>query len=203
VPIEPLYNETAILRQIATGSEAAFTALFSHYRGRVEAIAFTLTHSETLAEELLQDIFLRIWLKRADLATINDFQSYLFITTRNQAYSTLKREAARRKANQNAAATIDLSDPATDHKLLQNDFGRLLEQAITRLPPQQRQAYRLSREQGLSRDEIAATLGLSPNTVKSHISQALKNIRAFCIARLDPLSIIILTAWLAHESGIN
>ena len=184
---DPLFNEKETLLRVAAGDEDAFTALFLHYQGRVNAIAFTLTRSETAAEELVQDIFLKIWLHRSDLPEVKYFQDYLFIITRNQAFTALKRLASQKKLHQDATADIEFSDQRTEQEVLERDFGKLLEQAIARLPSQQQRVFRLSREQGLNRDEIAEKLRLSPNTVKTHMSQALKNIRAFCIARLDPL----------------
>jgi RNA polymerase sigma factor (sigma-70 family) len=110
-------------------------------------------HSDSAAEELVQGIFLKIWLGREDLGSIENFQPYLFIMTRNQAFATLKCDAVRRKPHQDATAKIDPADPSTEYTLLEKDFGQLLEKAISRLPPQQQQVYRLIREKDLSRDE--------------------------------------------------
>lgn len=195
MPIASLHNENELLQQVAAGDRDAFTLLFHHYRGRVDAIAYTITRSETASEELLQEIFMTIWINRQELGHIHNFQAYLFITIRNRAYNLLKRQARLRKLHLAAVNDAETADHYTEHQILERDFGQLLEQSIHRLPPQQQQVFRLSREQGLNRYEIAQKLRLSPNTVKTHLSQALKNLRALCISHAEPLIIILL--WMA------
>lgn len=179
------HTEKELLLQIAQGNEKAFEQLFNRYHSHTHLVAYKLTHSEVAAEELVQDVFLKIWLRRTELQTVNDFKSFLFIMTRNQSYTTLKRILRQRQVLRQAFAEQTALDNSSDNLILEKDFERFLETAIQRLPPQQQQVYRLSRERGLNRDEMAELLNLSPNTIKTHLSQALRSIRAFCIANID------------------
>jgi DNA-directed RNA polymerase specialized sigma24 family protein len=78
VPIESPYSEKDLLHLVAQGDKVAFTRLFNNYRNKIYTIAFELTESSATAEEIVQDVFLKIWLKRASLNEVTHFQAYLF-----------------------------------------------------------------------------------------------------------------------------
>lgn len=185
--------EEEILRKVATGDQAAFTQLFHHYQRHIYDIAVRLTHSNIIAEEMVQDVFTRIWLRRNELTQIRDFKSYLFIVVRNEAYRTLKNISSRR------ARLRELEEEETvlfhDHvhqELLDKEYAALLQQAVKRLPPMQQQVYHLLKEQALKRDEVAARLNIRPETVKRHISQAMRSIRAYLLSHPDLIIALIL-----------
>lgn len=176
-----LYNEAELLKLIAKSDEFAFTKLFTHYRDRIYSIAFKLTKSTIIAEEIVQDVFLKIWLKRANLNDIQNFSAYLFIVTRNDAYKVLKDIARNYKKvtlltdEYQLFTNIDTSD-----LVMEKEFNLLLQNAIERLPNQQKQVYTLMKTQEFKRNEVAHQLDLKPETVKFHLAQAMKNIRDFC-----------------------
>lgn len=185
--------EEEILRKVATGDQAAFTQLFHHYQRHIYDIAVRLTHSNIIGEEMVQDVFTRIWLRRNELTQIRDFKSYLFIVVRNEAYRTLKTLSSRR------ARLRELEEEETvlfhDHvhqELLDKEYAALLQRAVRRLPHMQQQVYHLLKEQALKRDEVAARLNIRPETVKRHISQAMRNIRAYLLSHPDLIIALIL-----------
>jgi len=182
---EILHNEKELLELIAENDEGAFAKLFAHYRDRIYSIAFKLTKSTTIAEEMVQDIFLKIWLKRANLNDIQNFSAYLFIVTRNDAYKVLKRIARNYKIALLKDEYQSLADNDTADILMEKEYNQLLQNAIDRLPNQQKQVYYLMKDQGLKRDEVARQLHIQPETVKFHLAQAMKNIRTFCMPRLS------------------
>jgi len=179
-------NEEELLSLIAKGDEQAFTKLFDHYRNRIYGIAFKLTHSVTISEEIVEDVFLKIWLKRNDLENIQNFQAYLFTIIRNDAYKALKQIARNYKKvvllNDNEQSQ---SYNNSENYLIEKEYSSLLQKAIERLPRQQKQVYTLIKEQGLKRDEAADFLHLQPETVKFHLAQAMKNIRLFFTLHLE------------------
>ena len=185
MPATDIPNEKELLRRTASGDQAAFTALFDAYKDRIYTIALRLTDSPLIAEEIVQDVFLKIWLKRETLAAVDHFRAYLFTATRNQVFNMLKRLARHRTitgelTTDRAAETAD-----TDFLLLDKEYQAILREAVDKLPPQQLQVYRLMKEQGLKRDQVAEQLSISPQTVKVHLAQAMRSIRAFCVSRLD------------------
>lgn len=132
--------------------------------------------STTLAEDTVQEVFLKIWLKREELIYIERIEGYLFIIARNHILNTLKSLAKEECINKNILSMPGCEDN-TDYLTRENQYAGLLNNVINQLPPQQNIVYRLSRNEGLSTDEIASKLRLSPLTVKKHLSQALKFIR--------------------------
>ena len=180
------YNEKELMTLVSRGDELAFASLFEHYRNRIYGIAFKLTHSTTIAEEIVQDVFLKIWLKRADLMEIQNFSAYLFIVTRNDVYKVLKQIARDFKTTLLTDENQSLANNASTADLLvEKEYSLLLKKAIDRLPNQQKQVYTLIKEQGLKREEVAGLLHLQPETIKFHLAQAMKNIRAFCMPHLN------------------
>lgn len=182
---EPLNNEKLLLELIAKGDENAFTEIFNAYRNRIYTVAFRITDSEILAEEIVQDVFLKIWLKRENLLVIEDFSAYLFIIARNHTYSCL-RVIARGQLNEKDYEHYLPSDlNRADSPLLYKEYDGIIKDAVRHLPLQQRTVYELIRIKGLTREQVAGRLKISPQTVKVHLNIAVKKVRAFCLARLS------------------
>jgi RNA polymerase sigma-70 factor (ECF subfamily) len=188
------YNEHELLKSIAEGDKNAFTQIYNNYRNKIYSIAFELTESTAVAEEIVQDVFLKIWVKRNTLLEVEHFRAYLFTITRNYVFTALKRIARKEFIEVNAMEGAPLYYHDTEDRVLNNEYTRILQAAIDRLPEQQRQVYNLIKTEGLKREEAAAALQLSPETVKSHLAQAMRSVRTYCLARLDvSIALIILT----------
>nr|WP_162988693.1 RNA polymerase sigma-70 factor [Pedobacter schmidteae] len=185
----------SLLGRIVTGDENAFRQLFDTYSGKVYAFALKLTHSETLAEEIVQDIFLKVWLNRQALSTIVYFPSYLYSLTKNHAFNVLKRLTL--EANIKAAISLELSEiqHETEDRIVFNEYQRILNEAIEKLPAQQRKVYTLCQQEGMTYEEAAALLNLSRLTVKTHMQLALRFIRGYFNSNLNVwvLSLLLLS----------
>lgn len=183
------YNEKDLLLRIAQGDEQAFSEIFDRYSAKIYSVALRITRSQASAEELLQDTFLIVWLRREQLSTIQDFDAYLYIIARNAAYRTLKR-IARQQGNIDISSkdgSMDdllFNDNKTEEDISFRDLNAQLQMAIAKLSPQQKQVYHLIKELGYSREQAAQALGISAETVKTHLDRAMKSIRAFLMADL-------------------
>jgi RNA polymerase sigma-70 factor (family 1) len=185
------YDERLLLQQVAASDEQAFRQLFNQYKARIYSAALRITRSEAAAEELLQDVFMIIWLRREKLTEIENFPSYLFIIVRNEAYRAIRKIAKERRSALHE--TYDESyDTDTEALISLKEYQDHLRKIVDQLPPQQKQAYRLIREKGLSREEAANAMQVSPQTVKAHLAKALKTIRAYLNAHFESILIIIL-----------
>ena len=183
-PDQP-YNEQELIQLIAQSDEIAFAKLFDHYRDKIYTVALKLTHSTTVAEEIVEDVFLKIWLRRYCLEEIENFSAYLFVIARNETYKILKQIARNYKMILFTAKEATVHDNNTEEYLLSKEMTSILQKAIDRLPHQQKQVYKLMKEDDFKRGEVAELLQIKPETVKFHLAQAMKNIRNYCMLHLD------------------
>lgn len=179
MPILPLHDDAALVVQMAQGDETAFRQLFDRYWDNIYGVALTFTKSPDIAEEIVQDVFLKIWLKRDQLPAVEKFDAYLFIVARNHILNKLRKKIKEEPLLDLALDEIQESANTPENIVVTKEYERLVRQAVEQLPPQQRLIYNLSRQQGLSQEEIAASLHISRNTVKSHMNKALQVIRSF------------------------
>ena len=120
-----------LLIQVAEGSEIAFSQLFHQFRNVVYTIAYKITASEPLAEEVLLDVFLKVWLQREQLANLEHFTAWLFTITRNQVFNALKQMAVRKKAENSVYQETYLLQPGDPNsQLLDKEYQQLLQEAI-------------------------------------------------------------------------
>lgn len=182
-----LNDEKELLRQVANGDERAFTRLFDHYHQRLGIHIYRITRSDEIAEELVHDVFLKLWLNRELLSGIENFAVYLFVVSKNAALNALKKIAAEK-------LKFTGLDDITESPAEQPDDYRyvLIDEAIDQLPPQQRQVYILSRHQRLSYHEIAFQMGISRETVKKYLQIATASIVAYIgkSVRMSPLLVV-------------
>jgi RNA polymerase sigma-70 factor (family 1) len=176
---EKKYEESTLLAMLAGDSEYAFQIIFDRYRNTIYKVAMLYVKSPVIAEEIVQDVFLKLWFQRKNLTAIKSLESWLFILTKNLTLNSLKKIAHEWNAREKWIKENDLSENTTDHKIVSAEQQQLLRQAVSRLSPQQQEVYKLAREQGLSYDSIGEKLSISPLTVKTHMARALASIRSF------------------------
>lgn len=161
-------------------SDDSFKCLFDNYKNRVYGYVLTITRSPYAAEEITQEIFIKLWLSRHMLAGVENIDGYVFATARNKTLNYL------RKAAYDVRLLRELQERAApgtgnnvEERALSNEYDRLLQDALALLSPQRRLVYQLSRERGMNHEEIASHLQLSRNTVKNHLVEALRFIRHY------------------------
>jgi RNA polymerase sigma-70 factor (family 1) len=185
--LSALHNERELLQMVSQGDEQAFATVFDHYRNRIYGVALKLTHSTTVSEEIVEDVFLKIWTRRVTLNEIESFSAYLFTIARNETYKILKQIAKNYKIVLLSENNESLIHNNAEDDLIDKEFTSLLQKAIERLPHQQKQVYKLMKEEDLKRGEVAELLQLQPETVKFHLAQAMKNIRNYCMLHLNTI----------------
>jgi RNA polymerase sigma-70 factor (family 1) len=185
-----LHQETELLLAVSQGDERAFTTLYNHYHQRLGLHIYRITKSTELAEEVVHDVFLKIWLNRETLAEIDNFSVYLYVISKNAALNCLKRIAREKAVTTDLDPVLDqipmMETPEEDYRYI------LIDEAIDRLPPQQRQAYLLARHERLTYAEVALRMGLSKETVKKYLQIATEFICGYIGKRLI-ISILILS----------
>jgi len=167
--IKPLVNERELLAKIAAGDEHAFTILFDGYYNTLGEYLYKLTESLVITQEIIQDTFIKIWLKRGELLKVKNFSSYIFIICRNQAYNELRKKAMERTVLQSFGKMM-----ASQTEAAGETYRELIDTAVDKLPPQAQKVYLMSRDERLKYEEIGVILGISAETVKKHIQYANK-----------------------------
>jgi RNA polymerase sigma-70 factor (family 1) len=173
-----LHNELETIRLVTQGDEKAFAILFYHYKDKLYTYALRLTDEAELAEEMVQDVFLKIWINRAELKKIDSIDAYLFTIIRNQSYNAIKKRAHEAVILKELSFNMTEMQNSTEETVIVNNYQTLLQKVVSQLPPQQKLIYDLSRSQGLKHEEIAQQLQISKNTVKVHLVKALHTIRS-------------------------
>jgi RNA polymerase sigma factor (sigma-70 family) len=190
-----VHNEKALLDAVSRGDQSAFSELFHAYHQPLAEFILSVTHSLPLTEDIVQDTFIKVWLKRDQLPNLDQFTDWLFILSRNFTLSALRKTANRH------VRELDWNNRVGEHTLPAEPFEldhpgdtyrALLATAVDRLPPQQQKVWRLSREQNLTYNEIAAELKVAPSTIKSHMQAALASVRGFVRGHIDPAILAIL-----------
>lgn len=166
------------MKGISEGDEKSFRILFEEYKSRFYAVALKMTASNVIAEEMVQDIFIKIWQKREDLANIDNIEAYFFTMLYHQVFKYYKKLAIDRKVLK-IISESPLFHNITEETLLLRDSERLINEAVAKLPLQQQKVFRLSKQDGLSRQQIAEQLHLSPHTVRNHLADATRFIRTY------------------------
>lgn len=192
LPLQTLYNEQQILQQVAAGDEKAFQALFHEYRGRLFYYISRFIKSEQVAEELVLDVFMKIWLGKELISEIQHFDSFLFRIAHNKSIDFLRSAANDSRLKELLWEEIQLhAAERPDMQMQVREFESKLRTAIALLPPQSKKVYTLSREQDLTHDQIAERLQISKATVNNHIVMARRFIRTYLSREMD-LAILIL-----------
>ncbi len=189
-------HEKELLIQIAAGSEIAFKQLYQQYADTIYGVAFTYTKSQEVSEEVVQDVFLKIWIGRESLVEIDQFSNYIFIIARNHVINYLQKKVRERKYLKDLPGYFKENNMTPEGELVFKESNALLEKAISHLPPRQKVIYQLVRVQGMKLKEVSARLGLTRNTVRNHLGRAEKYIQAFMQHSAHSL-ILIVTSLLA------
>ncbi|MBN8859530.1 MAG: RNA polymerase sigma-70 factor [Sphingobacteriales bacterium] len=174
---DPYEIITACFQSLAKGDLGAFEAFFEAYKKRVFGVALKMLKSSVEAEDIVQEVFLSIWQSRARLDKINDPEAYLFTITHNAIFTRLKKASRDQKLLNTVLHHIALKQNITEETIAAHETDKLISETIQQLPPQQRTVYELSKLEGLSYNEIAERMHLSPNTVRNHLAESMKTIR--------------------------
>lgn len=175
--MDSLINENALLAALKGGDVAAFEVLYGHYSKLIFRKLVKMVKHVPLAEELTQDVFVKIWDKRAIIDIDKPFYYYI-LTIANHTVSDFYRKAARdqRLQDEILTASEQLYNP-TEELLFYKESENVLNKAIDELPPQQQLVFKLCKLEGKSYEEVANQLNISTSTVSNHIVKATKTIK--------------------------
>lgn len=161
--------------------EAIFHTLYEKYKNPVYGYVLAITHSPHTAEEITQEIFMKLWEYPEKISGIAEPQHYFFVMARNKTLNYLRKAANNKKVMDELQYAMKPAENNIEELMFAGDYEDVLGEALRYLSPQRSRVFRLSRYQGLKLEEIAEQMQLSKNTVKNHLVAALRFIRTYLI----------------------
>jgi len=167
IPVDVLCN-------FKNGSKVAFKDIYTCYASSIFDVATKILRNESLAEEIVQESFLKLWLNRANINPHLDVWPYLFVICKRLCFNSIRNSSVAKEALKTIQSE-EIND--VEEKINYNELQHQLQFYVDALPHQQKTAWILSRVEGFSHQQIALEMGISQNTVKNHIGQAIKFLR--------------------------
>ena len=163
--------------QVIHGDELAFEKIYNSYSPRLYGKLLRLLKSIPQTEEILQDVFLKIWEHRASIDPEKCFGAFLYKIAENKVFDYFRKAARDKKLQASFIAVSILDQKEQETFIADHQNAVLLENAISKLPPQRQQVFRLCKLETKSYKEVSKLLGISLSTISDHIVKATKSIR--------------------------
>lgn len=194
LPIKNLHNDILLVQAMQAGDQEAFTALYRHYSPQLYLNIFRMVHDAQATEELVQELFTRIWQKRSCKGIEEDFTGYMYRIAQNLVYDFFRRLKKDHALMEKFRAITEEADATAnaEEKLHQQQTAGIINNAIEHLPPQQKKVYKLVKQDGYTYKMAAENLGISPFTVKEYLNLANKSIRNYILSHVNQRRDIIL-----------
>ncbi|CAL1517189.1 RNA polymerase sigma-70 factor [Chitinophaga sp. MM2321] len=184
-------NEPDLIRRVIKGDKDAFREIYDHYRGNIFSYACNLTKSKETAHEIVQMVFIRLWLKREQINPDLHFGAYIKKATLHHVLNFIKKTAREQQLQENVYQRMEAMRNTTEEELLLKELQQVYRAAIEKLPPQKKLIYCLSRHDELTHEEIAQRLKISKYTVNNHLVEALRLVRNYIHTHADLASFLI------------
>lgn len=168
--MDDIKSNSELIRLLIDGDMLAFDIIYKKYSRRLYGFVFRYLKQEADTEEIVQDVFMKIWKSRNKINIYSSFETYLFTIAHNATVNLLKKRATELKYVQHVKSLQCINE--TDeiiNKIQYQELFNKYQDLLNELSPRQREIFLLSREEGLSHKEIAEKLDISVNTVKNHL----------------------------------
>lgn len=186
-------TEKALLQKIAGDDQVAFTALYLRYWETLFVTAARALRGKEEAEDVVQDVFFSLWKRRHEVHIEGSLEAYLQTSVRYKAIHYIEKNITRRNYLALLTETTEKMLPASaDLQLDLKEVQWAIQETIVKMPPKMREVYQLSRQENLCHKEIAQKLGISVETVKKHIQNALQLIKTTLAYVSVPIAVLLL-----------
>lgn len=181
MPTASRENENVLLAEVANGSREAFAKLYTRHLNNLVRYVSLVNKSNEETEEIIQEVFVKIWERRERLPEVDSFKNYLFRCAKNKLLDNFRRQEVRRRALfEIGRHKVVIASTTTDHAEYK-EYYFLVQQAIERLPPQRKLIFRLKTEGGYTPSEIADQLNISSSVVKKQMYKAAHFVREYLL----------------------
>ncbi len=166
-----------LIESLKAGDEEAFTRIYKEYWYRMFLVAYRKLQNKEVAEEMIQDIFTRLWKERAKLQ-IASLDYYLFSAVRYEVIDHIRTQGAQAKYLDYYKAFSSFEDCNTEDVIVYNDLSKVVDEGIEILPEKSREIFKLHRQENWSVSQIASHYQLSEKAVEYHLTKATKSLRS-------------------------
>lgn len=166
-----------LFEAIRNGDELAFAEYYNAFVDPLVGFLKKILGNGEEAKEIAQDVFIKLWENRREIDPEKKVEGFIYTTAKNMAFNLIKRKGIHSRYHNEQLFTQEKSGQSPDEDLISKEMELLIRLVVNNMPPQRRRAFELSRNEELTYEEIALRMGVSHDTVKSHIKQALKDIR--------------------------
>lgn len=168
-------DEKELLSRLSSGDETALLSIYKQHWKRLFVSAFNVLKDRSACEDIVQEIFVHLWIRRESLDIKTSLSAYLYAATRYQVFRAIRTKPVAEHLFENLEARF--TTPSPEDGLHLKELNRRITQIVDTLPDQCRLIFKMSREEQLSHKEIAERLNISPKTVENQIAIALKKLR--------------------------
>ena len=172
-------DEMELLSLLKQGNEQAFEKIYNLYSSRLFGNIYRMVKSESTAQDILQEVFVKIWHNRAAIDPDKSFRSYLFRIAENRVYDFFRKAARDKKIQARLFAAATEEYEHIEEMIYRKENVLLLQKAIDSLSPQRQQVFRLIKLDNKSYEEVSRQLGISVSTISDHIVKGNKAIREY------------------------
>jgi len=173
-----LKEETLLLQELSQGNERAYTIIYTHYQPRLYRYVLPFALSHQMADEIVQDVLLKVWTKKESLMGIASFEKYLVRMTRNQLLDMYKKERNRDKY-ESRVEPVETNPLEVENDYTFKEYQAIAVQAINQLPEKRRAVFQMWSQGGMSLEEIAVSLNISKAGVQKHLERSAHFIRDY------------------------
>jgi RNA polymerase sigma-70 factor (ECF subfamily) len=170
-------EESEWIALLANDSEYAFEHLYGRYANRVYKLAMRYLKSAELSQEIVQDVFLKLWFERKNIKLDRSLEAWLLTVAKNKLINQFKKLTYERSRQENFKVQNYTDVSEGENKLMTAEYDKYFTNLVNSLPQMQKQVFHFAKIDGLSHNEIATRLNISPLTVKTHIARAMEKIK--------------------------
>lgn len=173
----PIAGEQKLVKKLRKGCHQSFTTLFHLYARKLYNFSYKYTDSHAESEEIVQEVFLKIWNKKETINPKLSFNAFLITIAKNHIFNKIKKETSRKQYRAQIEPS-SLVTNETENKVIFADLAEIAKSEVEGLPPKRKQIFLLRRDSGLSVKEIAKQLGIAESTVENQMNKAIKTLKS-------------------------
>jgi RNA polymerase sigma-70 factor, Bacteroides expansion family 1 len=186
------FSDYQLIQLVKAGDHNAFSEIYNRYWGILYGHCLKMLKDEAEAQDVVQDLFMSLWTKSAELDVKTNLLGYLYITARHKVLNTIRKRKTSDKFIEALGAYATNHNDSVIDQINERELAAAIEAEIKNLPQKMREVFEYSRKEYLSHREIADQLGISDKTVKKQVANAIRILR---LRLTVPATLLIMAAW--------